>query len=264
MIKKRLFVALFSCLLLFSLSFLMGCNSASSNEPQYSDKDFINSMSKGLENRWDISENPNHPETVSGLEECVDAELKELTQYESATFEDTKLQEKALQYINILKDSKEHAAWNYSNNYKDVEKWEDLYNQRTVLIKYFVENYNLTVDDKYQDIMKEFLSNGESVENESAVETALEKEANNIKFKLVEDDGYGWKTYRGKFKNKTGQELKDLSLAINLLDKEGTVVATEYSNLNNLENDQKAVVEFSTDKKFKNVKVVPDYYELKE
>lgn len=259
--KKYLLIMLVLSLI-FSIGIMTGCSSSSSDEVKYADQDFIKSMSKGLEARWALTEKATDEESIEDMQSYIQAELDQVSQYESATFEDTKLQEKALRYINVLKDSYENASYSLSD--KDYDKWQEYIDERAVLIKDFVDNYGLTVSSKYQATMDEFLANGQSVATENAQKDAIDKLVKGLDFEVTEDDGYGWKTYSATFENTTDYDVADLSLEINLLDSEGVIVGTEYADVSNVKKGQKAKLKFETDTKFEKVEPAVSWFEVEE
>lgn len=95
--------------------------------------------------------------------------------YESKKYKDTKLQEKALKYINCLKDSMEHVNYFVSDNVDEIEKWEEIVEEREMLVKDFVENYGLSVSKKYQDTLDEFVANGKTAEQKQEKEEIVNK-----------------------------------------------------------------------------------------
>ena len=259
---KKLLITILALALLFSMGLLSGCSSSSSDdEVKYADQDFIKSMQKGLEARWALTNKaPDGPGTIEEMQSYIQAELDQVEQYGSATFEDTKLQEKALKYINVLKDSYENAGYSLSD--KDYDKWQEYIDERAVLIKDFADNYGLTVSDQYQANFDEFLANGEAVNTRSEQEKAVKKLVKKLDFKVVEDDGYGWKTYEAILDNTTEYEIKDLSLEINLLDEDGIIIDTMYTDANNVAKGQKAKMSFETDKSFKKLKKIISWFEV--
>lgn len=263
---KKTLLSILLLSLIAGLCALLGCSSSSpassSDEVHYADKDFIASLSKGLEARWSLTdqEEDDSATTIKQMQSYIQAELDELTQYETATFEDTKLQEQALKYINVLKDSYDNV--NYSISDKDTDKWQEYVDERSVLIKDFVENYGLTVSEKHQAILDEFIADGISVETKSAEEKAMKKLVKSLDFELAEDDGYGWKTYIATLDNTSDYDIKDISVDVNLLDKEGTIIATEYASARNVAKGKKAKLEFNTDEDFKKIEKTLSYYEV--
>lgn len=229
-------VLLSGIILLFvvSMVLLTGCSGGSSgSDVKYADQDYLKSMAKGLENRWALNDRDEGKEiTVAMMKEYIQTELDQVTQYESATFEDTQLQQKALEYINVLKESLEKVDYYVSNDH--YEEWADVYDRRTVIIKEFVDNYGLTVNSKYQDTLDELLANGNAVSAENDKRAAFEKIIKDLNFEVKEDDGYGWKTYAAVFENTTDYDVESISLDISLLDSDGVIVSTEYASLDNV------------------------------
>lgn len=261
--SKKLCGILLGIILIISLVTLSGCTTDSSSQVDYADEKFIDSLSDGLEARWSKSTKDEKDEkdvTVAMMDSYIQAELDEITEFESATFKDTKLQEKALKYINCLKDAKEHIEYYYSDDYTELEKWNNIYNSRAVLIKDFVENYGLTVDDKYRSTLDEFLVTGKSVEQKESQKKAIEKLVDSLEFEVTNDE-YGWKTYQATLNNVSEYDIKTLSVDVNLLNDEGTIIETEYTNAENVSKGKKAILEFSTDKDFKNIDLILNYYE---
>ncbi|MCM1544983.1 MAG: FxLYD domain-containing protein [Ruminococcus sp.] len=261
--KKNLITFAMGIICIFCLLMMTGCSTKSTQDPEPADKDFIQSMSKALESRWAMSTKDGKDGkeiTVEMMNNYIQAELDELTPYESAVFEDTKLQEKVIKYINCLKDSKEHIEYYYSDDFKEYEKWTDIYNTRSILIKDFAENYGLTVSEKYRNTLDGFLTNGKSVEAQDSKDKAIKKLVDSLKFKQVESN-YDYKTYQATLENTSNYNIKSISVDISLLNAEGTILDTEYASAKNISKGKKAILEFITNEKFDKIEVILDYYE---
>ncbi len=256
--RKSLFVTLLIAVLSFGV--LASCSSSSSGEPQYADQAFIKSISKGLEARWKLQDSQADSSTVESMREAIQKELDAVEEYKSAAFEDSVLQEKALKYINVLHDSLDNVE--YFAATEGYEKWLDVYNERTIILKDFVDNYGLTVSDKYKTSLDELVANGKTAGADKTHKEALEKIVNNLEFKLVEDD-YGWKTYEAIFENSTDFDIVSISIDISLLDADGVIVETNYASVDNVSQGQKAKLEFSTDAEFEKIDPIMDWYEVK-
>ena len=252
-------VLLLLLIAVFSFGILAGCSSSSSGEPNYSDKDFIKSVGKGLEARWKLQEKQTE-DTVENLKAAIQAELDAVAEYKDASFEDSVLQEKALKYINVLNDSLENVEYYFAS--EGYEKWQESYDQRTMLIKDFADNYELTVSDKYQKTLDELLANGKAASAKTAQKEAMDKLVSNLEFELKEDS-YGWKTYEAVLDNTSEYDITSLSLDVSLLDKDGVIVETAYASADNVAKGQKAKLEFSTDKEFERMETIVNYFEAK-
>ena len=109
--KKHVLIPL--CTIIACALLLAGCANQSSNqsEPQYADEAFIASLAKGYEARDAlVNQSPNAEKSVEYYEKIVDAELSQVEQYQTAQFQDSKLQENAIAYINALKDQRAAAG----------------------------------------------------------------------------------------------------------------------------------------------------------
>lgn len=257
--KRSLFVLLLIAIV--SIGMLSSCSSTSSDEPHYSDQDFIKSVSKGLEARWKLQDGQKDSNATESMREAIQTELDAVEEYKTATFEDSILQEKALKYINILNDCLENVE--YFNATDGYDKWLDVYNQRTIILKDFADNYGLTVSDKYKTNLDELVANGKAAGEEANKKEAMQKIVDKIEFELKEDDGYGWKTYGAVIDNTSDYDIESISIDVSLLDKDGVIVGTQYTSADNVSKGQKAKIEFSTDKEFDRMELILNWFEAK-
>lgn len=273
---KRKFNTLAGVVLCGSL-LLSGCganntDNGSSQAVQYADQNFIESLSTGLEARWELNDkyNAKHEKNntvyitdVDELTTLINTELDEVGQYKNAQFQDSKLQEKALSYINALNDSLQALNYIDSDPEKYSTLWENAYNTRSTLIKDFIENYGLTTDSKYQSTLNELISNAQVVSEKEKQEKAIDELVSSMKFELVEDD-YGYKTYVATVQNNTGSNFSTFDIDINLLDNDGVIVETDYDSISQFKNGATAKFKFSTDVDFASTQVSTQYYEISD
>lgn len=257
---------------------LNGCSSASTNsgsaaeEIHYADDDFMESLAKGLEARWAL--NATYEETYGndgaliGSDDMVKAytswaqvELDEVAEYADATFENKKLQEKAISYINCLNDQIESMDYAKADVEKWYEKWNAAYNERSKLIEDFVNDYGLTVSEKYESTLKDMLDNSSSVKEDEAEREAVNAIIDGITFEDSEDEGDGWKTYSAVIENTSNMDFSDYQVVINLIDADGVIVSEEYASVSNFKRGQKAKLTFSTDQKFSSTEIAVDYWQ---
>ena len=239
----------------------------------YADEAFMESLKIGLQNRWDANEEdekvraenngmyPDYDTMKKFYHSFVRAELEQLSEYPSQQFEDTKLQEKAITYINMLNDSDECIdKYLPADENKFMEEWEKIYHQRTKVLKEFVDDYGLTVDEKYQSTLNDLLSTASYVEEKEDKEEEVQKLINSIEFELKEDDD-GFKTYSAVVENTTDINFDYIDLEINLLDADGIIIESTYSNVNNLNSGSKARFEFQTMEDFESYDIVASWSE---
>lgn len=277
--KKTFISLLLTCIMV--IVFMVGCGSsgtgnnsaadASTVEIVYADQDFIADLAKGLEARWALNETDD--DYIEGTEEhrqyyssLVNAELDILAdkQYENALFEDGKLKEKAISYLNCLHDQKDALTYVTVDYDKYEEMWTEAFNKRTQLITDFVKNYGLTVTDEYKTTLNDIITNASVVEEEQKKEKALQELVDSISFEKVDDEeDSDWKTYKAVVENTMDYEIVTLGIDVNLIDEDGINVDTEYVSMENITNGEKGKLEFSTDEKFEKTKLTISYFELK-
>ena len=269
--RKILLAFAVSCL---AFSIFTGCSGSATSETEteteyYADEDFMSDLAKGLEKRWSISNTVDSKtyldadEFIEDRTGLINAELECVGSYKAFKFEDSKLQEYAIKYINCLNDSLATLDYYKSDINKYSTDWDKIYNERSKLIKTFYNDFGLTVKEEYASTLKDFLNNASTVERKEALEKELEKMVENLTYECIEDGG-GWRHYRGLLENTTEYGFNSISLNINLLDENDVIVESTYGHVNNMEKGQKAYIEFGSDKEFTYVKTQIDWYEIKE
>lgn len=73
--------------------------------------------------------------------ECINAELNLLSGYKDEKFEDSKLQEKVIKYINCLNDSLSTLDYAKSDYDKYITDWSFIYDERSKLIASFYNDF---------------------------------------------------------------------------------------------------------------------------
>ena len=116
------------------------------------DNEFINSLAKGLNNRWGIvylndkdkvKDKDKEKESIKDFRDYIDCELIEIDKYNNRNFKDPKLKEFANAYINNLKETKEAILKEKSilgENFVDSTFTEDEW------YKYQRKRYELLLD----------------------------------------------------------------------------------------------------------------------
>ena len=263
--KRKHFAAIVACVV-FALA-LAGCGngsqaSSSSSEESYADAQFLQDLGKGLEARWAITDAPENESLTQSEEKemlgkAVQAELGVLEGYTSQKFEDSTLQEKAIQYVNCLKDQQAALEYMTVDYTKYSEDWGKAYDTRTQLLKGFVDDYGLTVSEEHAATLKDLVTNGSLVDDKEKKQKAVDKICKKMKFKQADEHGY----YEAVVENTAGFTFKNFDVYVNLLDKDGVIVESTYANVNNWEAGQKAKFEFWYDGDFDKISVKSNYWE---
>lgn len=240
---------------------LFGCG----NTAEYSDEAFIKDMAKGLEARWDM---PDIDEDATSDEErelrvkLVDAELNVIGGYTEKNFEDSKLQEYAIQYINLLKQQKESMDYFDADFEKSYDMWTEALNKRSQMMVKIDKEYDLPISSKYEDTWKDMTMTAKLADQKSAVESELKKMVDKGEFKKKEN--YGSYDCTLAITNTTDVEFSQLEMQINFLDKDGAVVESTSDFVSNWKPEMKMKFDFYVDKNFDKYTAEVGYYEIKE
>lgn len=255
------------CLLVVSMVTLSACgNSKKTEEVHYADKDFLNSFVDGLQKRWDYVESDqgdkDSTDNMAGyVIKANEFELNALKKYKDEKFKDSNLQEKALAYINAIKNNID-VAKKYDDS-KLIEKYNPVQEKRTVILTEIIKEYKPKFDEKHQKYADDLMKKGTQAKEENAQKEAVNNLFTNVTFNKT-DDGYGFFNCTATVENTTKYTIKNLSLTIKLVDDSNTVVSTTYASAENWTPGQKYNFEFGTDKNFTKTEVSVDYYEIAE
>lgn len=250
---------------------LCGCASQQpeSNEPDYQDAAFLADLAKGLEARWDLNndfaaENPDGLETSESMKSYVQAEIDAVGDYANAEFEDPKLREYAVSYINILNECLDAAGSYSTNNIESLTRWTDLYNERTMLLKDIVSEYEVPISSEYQSNLSDIVANGNAAQKTEEVESALQAVADTAQF-VFEPDEYGY-LHNGTatVTNNTGTDFAAVIFDVQMYDENGVRIESTTASVNNWNDGETVVLTayITTGVAPASVKVVPNYYEL--
>lgn len=260
---KKVYLALAMILAIL----LTGCGAASQTattetEIHYADEDFISDLATGLQNRWDINDVAEYEEGSDEHKQydtdLVDAELNVLEKYQSMPFEDSKLQEYAISYINCLKQQKEAVSYITTAYETYDEKWSEAYDNRTKLIMTFVNDYGLKVDEAHQATLDELIANAKVVNENEKIKTTIDSMMQNLTIEVTKDES-GWKTYEAVLENNTGKDFDYFQITLNIYDSDKVQIDSLYDQMQNWKNGTKAKFEFSTDKDFSSYDAKADY-----
>lgn len=248
-------------MLLFSCAILTGCNNSEQNTQKKVDDAFLKDLVKGLTTRWDLNEkgiNDNEPEDKY-FGRLVQAELDVLSPYTSKSFEDTQLQEKAISYINLLKNQQDALTY-YNADYVKYDKlWSEAYQDRTQMVKEFIEVYKLEFPKKYDDTVNDFMNTAKVATDNDTLKATVDEMLHTLSFNKVETIG-DYSTYEAIIENTTDKTFTYFNVNVNLLDADGVILDSPMAFVNNFAPGKKAKLEFMTDKQFASYELSADYY----
>ena len=237
------------------------------------DNEFINSLAKGLDNRWGIvyiitkdKVKDKEKESIKDYRDYIDCELIEIDKYNNRNFKDPKLKEFANAYINNLKETKEAILKKKSvlgKNFVDstfTDEWEKYQRKRYELLLDINSIVEIPVKDKKS--LNEILKSGKAVKEFNRVYGILVDTFKPESFEVenVTKSGKNEKRYRGNFENTTGYDIESIYILIKCYDENDSVYFSRSFKRNNIwKNRTEISFEFSipdSDKKFKYFKVL--------
>ncbi|WP_455460387.1 hypothetical protein [Streptococcus salivarius] len=206
---------LFAVLMVVSL-FL--CSSAVNKAITY-DNDFIISLAKGLDKRWEDASS-NYEDTTAYYEKATQFELSEVGRYKERTFKDDKLKKLAIEYINVLEDSKELTS--KENDHFSSDSWVEYRRKRFELILDINSRKKIPVQDTRH--LRDIVNIGIKVKQTNEIIQALKKifKGNNFTISKSSENSDELNC-SGTFENTTGYYLSYVPMTIAACDKNGEV-----------------------------------------
>lgn len=263
---KKVVGAFASLLLAVSLSACASAVSSGSEGPDYADDEVIASIAQGLEDRFDAADAQDEGGVEINAEyyaNLINEELDQVLPYRDRQFEDPDLQEAVLSYANILEDSLGLTETYPVDSIEFIDEWTVLYNERTVLIQQFVNDYELTVDEAHQGTLDELLINANAVVQRTETEEAVNSLVDSITFEQ-QDDGYGFYTYTATVENTSGINFGNFGLVLALYDADGVRVEETYASVSSWAAGETVRFETYGSTGAAQIKVSVDYYEIAE
>ena len=240
------------------------------------DNEFINSLAKGLNNRWGIvylndkdkvKDKEKEKESIKDFRDYIDCELIEIDKYNNRNFKDPKLKEFANAYINNLKETKEAILKEKSilgENFVDStfteDEWYKYQRKRYELLLDINSIVEIPVNNKKS--LNGILRSGKAVKEFNRVYGILVDtfKPENFEVENVSGTDRNEKRYIGNFENTTGYDIESIYILIKCYDENDSVYFSRSFERNNIwKNRTEISFEFSipdSDKKFKYFKVL--------
>lgn len=267
--KKRIGLALL--LLIIGLLLPSPCYFIGDRNSTY-DNEFINSLAKGLDNRWGIvyiitkdKVKDKEKESIKDFRDYIDCELIEIDKYNNRNFKDPKLKEFANAYINNLKEAKGAILKKKSvlgKNFVDstfTDEWEKYQRKRYELLLDINSIVEIPVKDKKS--LNEILKSGKAVKEFNRVYGILVDtfKPENFEVENVNGADGNEKRYIGNFENTTGYDIRHIYILIECYDEKDRVYFSKRFEPEGVwQNGTKKSFEFAipdSDKEFKYFKV---------
>ena len=245
---------------IFLLMLLLIFNASKNNNNTY-DNEFLTSLAKGLDKRWEVvARKRNVEKSIEDYRAYVNYELIEVKKYKNRKFKDPKLKNLADSYIEVLKNEKETTT---NRKYLDSifrREWNKLQHKRYELLLDINSISEIPVQDK--NSLNDILRSGKAVKEFNRVYGILVDtfDAKNFVVEEVEDGSEKEKRYVGNFENTTGHYISYIDININFYDENDKIYSGfRFNTRYGWENGTKQSFEFSvpdSDTKFKYFKVI--------
>ena len=259
-----LVVSVFLC---FSICVLLsGCSNSNSDEPDYADDEVMAAVADGLEKRWDIAdqhEANDTSQTSESFSEATQAELNAISDFRDRQFEDSKLQEAIISYINKLEEMNQLTEDYPFDSDEFYEGWTRTYDERLVMLKNFVDTYDLEVDSAHANQLSDLMTEANVAVKHSETEDAINSLVSSLVFEQV-DEGYGYYSYTATAENTSDYSFTDVSLVLALYDADGVMVQEAYAGVNSWPSGETVKFETGGEVETSQIKVSLEYYDVAE
>lgn len=210
------------------------------------DGQFLRELVKGLEERWEQNSadaKSSSYDEASAMANYCDIELSHVEKFEKEQFTDEALGKDALTYIELLRAAKEATTY-YNVNYSKYDTdWSNVYSQRTQLLQKMVNEYKLTVDEKYQETLNDLMRDASASAKLEAAKKEIQEMADSFEITSTADED-GYREYSLHMKNTTQYTFDYFYVDITLLDENGDIVDTgNAEDVNNWTPGQSADVD---------------------
>lgn len=262
--KKRIGLALL--LLIIGLLLPSPCYFIGDRNSTY-DNEFINSLAKGLDNRWGIvyintkdKVKDKEKESIKDYRDYIDCELIEIDKYNNRNFKDPKLKEFANAYINNLKETREAILKRKFVDSTFTDEWEKYQRKRYELLLDINSIEKIPVKDKKS--LNEILKSGKVIKEFNRVYGILVDtfKPENFEVENVNGADGNEKRYIGNFENTTGYDIRHIYIVIECYDEKDRVYFSRRFEPEGVwRNGTKKSFEFAipdSDKEFKYFKVL--------
>lgn len=263
MIWKKMISLMIGLSLTVSLS---SCSQAEKNtEADFADAEAMEVIATGFERRADkideLQRAGKDTQSTANLKTIVQTELNIDQTLRNRQFKDAKLQEQIIAYINTLNDSVKLLTNSSTSSNGFLEQWNDIRDERSSLLKGFVDKYGLTVSDKYQESMDELTANGAAVNEQNETDNTINQLVETAVFNK-QADGFGGFTYAATIQNTSNIAFENISIVLALYDGQNVKLGETYTSTNSWEPGETVLFEAYSNVDAATVRASVDYYDV--
>lgn len=262
---KKLIAVIASCCFAFVLA---GCaqQSQSDSGPDYADDEVMGALADGLEKRFDTADKHEQEadgQTKDDFSESTQVEIEAIAPFRDRQFEDPELQEAVVSYANLLDDMLQLTEEYPVDSEEFIEGWTSLYDERSVSLKQFADDYGLAVDAAHEETFEELLRNANAVEEQTETEDAINGLVSSLVFEK-NGDGYGSFTYSAIGENTSDISFGNVDITLSLYDAEGVKVEEAHAYTSAWPVGEKVRFEAFGSIDAAEIKVAVSYYDIVE
>lgn len=194
------------------------------------DEAFLNDLTSGLEARWTADS-----ESAEDYGKMAQLEYEKISKYKDMQFEDEKLGQLAQDYIAAIETQLEGAKYKESdyNKFAQMYMVDGLAQRYDALSKLVDAGYwSVPDDDNSQKSWKNLSKSNKAIQDEQHIEI--------LDMKVTGSTGFGYSSYSPqiKLKNNTADKLDMVFIEAQCLDKNGEIVETLQTGIENLKPGQ--------------------------
>lgn len=221
------------------------------NSVHYSDQEFMQAVSRGLEDRWAYADHI-RTSTYSKKEyrTMVEKELNRVKDFDAKPFKNDQLRIQAIAYIDAVNAMYTVVQESYDDNDFD-QKWLDAYNTRNEKLAAIDAIEKITVDKKYTDTLETLLSSGREVMRKNERALQLKNIIQSFKFSISDKDPHDDKTdYTIEATNELDITIKAIAIEVVMKDGDNNIVDVQTIKANDWKAGSDKTFEFSTSETF--------------
>lgn len=253
------------------LTMLLSLSACSQQEkpegPDYADDEAMSIIATGFEKRSDkineLQQAGKDTYSTANLKAIVQTELDIDSELRSRPFENSEMQEQIIAYINTLNDSIKLLKNSSTSSDGFNKEWNEIRDERSMLLKTFVDTYDLTVDAQYKDDLDELTANGAAVTEQNEIDNTINQLVENAVF-TKQGDGYGSFTYSATIQNTSSFYFENVGIILALYDAQNIKVEETYTDTSSWAPGENVLFKAFSTTDASTIKASVSYYDVKD
>ena len=217
------------------------------SQPGYIDDQAVSIIAKGYEARVAWMKDPSFTWSTVDLRKAVNLEIENDKVLRNASFKDANLQKACLAYLDNL-DKKIKALDEHPVEMDGfVDAWNEVYDESTIILGTLVNDFGMTVSDKYADHLKDAVSFGAAIKGQDAAKKAIGDVVASANWEKT-NINLSYYRYTAVIENTTDYTFGDIDLLLSLYDAEDVKTEAHANMVSSWAPGEKIRFECVTDK----------------